>query len=135
MLFIGWFCKVVREQCCFHIGFVRSSTKKVLLYTGFTRVAREQLYKTIMKLTFFMDNPPGTIWGQEEGEEYSILPVNSPGCTIESPLARPHSFASLRPLARSALLHVPSAGGLSLPNVALLLSCCCCVRLRYPAVL
>ena len=29
------------------------------------------------------------------------LPHNSPSFTIESPLARPHSFASLRPLART----------------------------------
>ena len=42
VLFLHWFCKVVREKCCFYIGF--------------TRVVREKPYKTCVKTTFFVDN-------------------------------------------------------------------------------
>ena len=47
MLFLHWFCKVVREKCCFYIGFAR--------------VVRESPCKTCVKTTFLADNP-GTIW-------------------------------------------------------------------------
>ena len=84
VLFLHWFYKVVREKCCFYIGF--------------TRVVREKPYKTCVKSTFFVDNPPGMVSGQEQ---HVKCPHNSPSFTIESPLARPHSFASPRPLART----------------------------------
>ena len=66
-------------------------------FIGFTKVVREKPYKTCVKSTFFADNPPGTVSPQE----YVNWPHNSPSFTIESPLARPHSFASPRPLART----------------------------------
>ena len=80
--------KVVREKCCFHIGFMRLSAKsdvftlvlqgcprkvvllhwfykgcprKVVFYIGFTKVVREKPYKTRVKTTLFVDNPPGTV--------------------------------------------------------------------------
>ena len=94
VLFLHWFYKVVREKCCFYIGF--------------TKVVREKLYKTCVKSTFFVDNPPGMVSPEEEQqqqqqEEQQELnsPHNSPSYTIESPLARPHSFASPRPLAHT----------------------------------
>ena len=46
-LFLHWFYKVVREKCCFYIGF--------------TKVVREKPYKTLLKSTFFVDNPPGMV--------------------------------------------------------------------------
>ena len=46
-LFLHWFYKVVREKCCFYIGF--------------TRVVREKREKTCVKTTFFVDNPPGMV--------------------------------------------------------------------------
>ena len=50
MLFLHWFYKVVREKCCFYIGF--------------TKVVREKREKPCVKTTFFVDNPPGTVWPQ-----------------------------------------------------------------------
>ena len=47
MLFLHWFYKVVREQCCFFIGF--------------RRVVREKREKTCAKTRFFVDNPPGMV--------------------------------------------------------------------------
>ena len=85
-LFFHWFYKVVREKCCF--------------FNGFKRVVREKPYKTLLKSTFFVDNPPGMVWTPEEQKEINC-PQNSPSYSMESPLARPHSFASPRPLART----------------------------------
>ena len=87
VLFLHWFYKVVREKCCVN--------------NGFTRVVRENHCKTCVKSTFFADYPPGMVSPQEEEEEQLNWPHNSPSYTIESPLARPHSFASPRPLART----------------------------------
>ena len=93
MLFLHWFYKVVREKYCFYIGF--------------TRVVHENACKTCIKTTFFVDNPRKSndfrtflATGEEEQEELNC-PHNSPSYSIESPLARPHSFASPRPLART----------------------------------
>ena len=46
-LFLHWFYKVVREQCC--------------LYIGFRRVVREKREKTCAKTRFVVDNPPGMV--------------------------------------------------------------------------
>ena len=46
-LFLHWFYKVVREKCCFYIGF--------------TRVVREKPCKALSKSSFFVDNPPGMV--------------------------------------------------------------------------
>ena len=62
-------------------------------------VVREKPYKTLLKSTFFVDNPPGMVLPPQQ--EQVNCPHNSPSYTIESPLARPHSFASPRPLART----------------------------------
>ena len=43
----------------------------------------------------------GTVSPQQEEQQHGKCPHNSPSYTIESPLARPHSFASPRPLART----------------------------------
>ena len=86
LLFLHWFYKVVREKCCFYIGF--------------TKVVREKREETCVKTRFFVDNPPGMVWAPEEQKQLN-WPHNSPSYTIESPLARPHSFASPRPLART----------------------------------
>ena len=82
-LCLQWFYKVVRGKCCFYIGF--------------TKVVREKPYKACIKTTFCVDNPPGMVSGPKDAN----CPYNSPSYTIESSLARPHSFASPRPLART----------------------------------
>ena len=33
----------------------------MLFYTGFRRVVREKPYKTLLKSTFYVDNPPGML--------------------------------------------------------------------------
>ena len=71
-----WFYKVVRRTCCFYIGF--------------TKVVREKPYKTCVKSTFFVDNPPwttGMVLGQEEEQDLNC-PYNSPSYTIESLISR-----------------------------------------------
>ena len=74
-LFLHWFYKVVREKCCFYIGF--------------TRVVREKPYKTCVKTTFFVDNPPGMVSPQEEEQQQEVnWPHNSPSYTIESLISR-----------------------------------------------
>ena len=50
-LFLHWFYKVVREKCCFYIGF--------------KRVVREKREKAYVKTRFFRDNPPGTVLGHQ----------------------------------------------------------------------
>ena len=57
-LFLHWFYKVVREQCCFYIGF--------------TKVVHEKPYKTCVKTTFFVDNPPGMVSPPQEPEQKSL---------------------------------------------------------------
>ena len=45
-LFLHWFCKVVREKCCFYIGFARLSAKKAvftLVLLGCPRTAGKPL--------------------------------------------------------------------------------------------
>ena len=54
-LFLHWFYKVVREKCCFYIGF--------------TRVVREKPYKTLVESTLFVDNPPGMLLPTEEDQK------------------------------------------------------------------
>ena len=49
---LHWFYKVVREQCCFYIGF--------------TKVVRAKPEKTCVKTIFFVDNPPGTVCPPKE---------------------------------------------------------------------
>ena len=62
--------------------------KNQLFFIGFrSKVVRGQPWTT------------GTKKGEEQKE--SICPPNSPSTRIETPLARPHSFASPRPLART----------------------------------
>ena len=53
-----WFYKVVREQCCFYIGF--------------TKVVREKPYRACVKSTFFVDNPPGMVSPPEPRREIGL---------------------------------------------------------------
>ena len=60
VLFSHWFYKVVREKCCFHIGF--------------TMVVREKPSKTLLKSSLFVDNPPGMVWTPERSNKYPSQP-------------------------------------------------------------
>ena len=71
MLFLRWFYKVVRDKCCFYIGF--------------TRVVREKPDKTCVKSLVFVDNPPGMVSPQQKDGN---CPHNSPSYTIESLISR-----------------------------------------------
>ena len=90
MLVLHWFYKVVREKCWKTIGFTRLSAgcPRKMLKSHVFFIAFAQKLST--------DNRHGLARTLE-----SICLTNSPSCTIESPLARPHSFASPRPLART----------------------------------
>jgi len=81
----------------FYIGFYKGCPRTVVFYIGCTRVFRGKYYKPCVKSTFFVDNPPGMVSPPEQ--QQALCPHNSPSYRIESPLARPHSFASPRPLA------------------------------------
>ena len=82
----------------FFIGFIRLSARSVVFFIGFRRVVREKREKHLCKNNIVRGQPARH--GFATAEELN-WPHNSPSFTIESPLARPHSFASPRPLART----------------------------------
>ena len=57
---------VVREKCCFYIGFIRLSAKHVVFTLVLRRLSAKNLKKTCVKSTFFVDNPPGTFSPEEK---------------------------------------------------------------------
>ena len=103
MLFIHWFYKVVRDKCCFSIGFTRLSATNVvfpLVLQGLS--ARNGVFHWFYKENSRTTRGQPTRHGFATGAGGATkLPHNRPSFTIESPLARPHSFASPRPLART----------------------------------
>ncbi len=58
MLFLHWFYKVVREKCCFYIGF--------------RGVVREKREKNSVKTRFFVDNPPGMVSPEKQRTENGL---------------------------------------------------------------
>ena len=42
-LFLHWFYKVVREKCCFYIGFIRLSAKNVVFTLVLRRLSRKNM--------------------------------------------------------------------------------------------
>ena len=77
MLFLHWFYKVVREQCCFYIGF--------------RRVVREKRENTYAKTRFFVDNPPGMVSPQEKQRTENGLTTALAAQSNRWSLARSHA--------------------------------------------
>ena len=100
MLFFHWFYKVVREKCCFYIGF--------------TRVVREKPHKTCVKSIFFVDNPPGTVSPRGAGPKLPFLLQNriasrSPTqLRLASPARTHERNETISRLAVSQLTHPPN---------------------------
>ena len=69
-LLLHWFYKVVREKRCFDIGF--------------TKVVREKPCKTLLKSTFFVDNPPGMVSPDSQSDSQSDSQRTHNGLTIDS---------------------------------------------------
>ena len=98
-LFLQWFYKVVREKGCFFIGFIRLSAGSVVFSLVLEGLSAKNVKKPVLKQDFSWTTRRA--WFRRREAEELNWPHNSPSFTIESPLARPHSFASPRPLARN----------------------------------
>jgi len=87
IVFLHWFYKVVREQWWFYIGF--------------TSLSATHADFTLVLLGCPRTTGAGTPSTLSAGAGGGTLSPNSPSTRIETPLARPRSFASPRPLARA----------------------------------
>ena len=98
MLLLHSFYKAVRDNSCFYVGFLRLSANNVVFILLVRRLSAKN-QKNQCHINIFRGQP--TRYLSAEKQQQVNCPPNSPSFTIESPLARPHSFASPRPLART----------------------------------